>query len=94
METSLKTGFAQIFSCCPKNLSCPNFGGAAAPLARPARTPMSVSYGDFFHTLLINCCREILIFTTFLVGYFFTKTVISDKKKLCFYMQTRGKPFS
>ena len=38
METSLKTGFAQVFSCCPKNLSCPNFGGAAAPLApRPVR---------------------------------------------------------
>ena len=37
METSLKTGFAQIFSRCPKNLSCPKFGGAAAP---PARTPM------------------------------------------------------
>ena len=35
METSLKTGFAQIFSCCPKNLSCPNFGGVAAPLAPP-----------------------------------------------------------
>ena len=34
---SLKTGFAQIFSCCPK------FGGAAAPLAPPARTPMAVS---------------------------------------------------
>ena len=32
METSLKPGFAQIFSCCPKNLSCPKFGGAAAPL--------------------------------------------------------------
>ena len=43
METSLKTGFAQIFSCCPKNLSRPKFGGAAAPLAPPARTPMSVS---------------------------------------------------
>ena len=43
METSLKTGFAQIFSCCPKNLSCPNFGGAAATLAPPARTPMSMS---------------------------------------------------
>ena len=41
METSLKTGFAQVFSCCPKNLSCPNFGGAAAPLASPVRTPMS-----------------------------------------------------
>ena len=35
METSLKPGFAQIFSCCPKNLSCPKFGGAAAPLASP-----------------------------------------------------------
>ena len=43
METSLKTGFAQIFSCCPKNLSCPTFGGAAAPLAPPARTPMTLS---------------------------------------------------
>ena len=40
MKTSLKAGFAQIFSCCPKNLSCPKFEGAAAPLAPPARTPM------------------------------------------------------
>ena len=39
METSLKTGFAQIFSCCPKNLSCPNFGGAAVPLAPPRPGP-------------------------------------------------------
>ena len=32
-ETSLKPGFAQIFSCCPKNLSYPKSGGggAAAP---------------------------------------------------------------
>ena len=43
METSLKTGFAQIFSCCSKNLSRPKFGGAAAPLAPPARTPMANS---------------------------------------------------
>ena len=43
MQTSLKTGFAQIFSCRPKNLSCPKFGGAPAPLARPARTPMFLS---------------------------------------------------
>ena len=42
METALKTYFAQIFSCSSKNLSCPNFGGAAAPLAPPARTPMGV----------------------------------------------------
>ena len=27
METSLKTGFAQILSCCPKNVSCPKFRG-------------------------------------------------------------------
>ena len=43
MKTFLKAGFAQIFSCCPKKLSCPKFGGggAAAPLApsppRPVR---------------------------------------------------------
>ena len=42
METSLKPGFAQTFSCCPKNLSCPKLGGAAAPLAPPARTPMQM----------------------------------------------------
>ena len=48
METSLKTGFAQIFSCCPKNLSCPNFGGAAAPLAPPARTPMNSRVLGYF----------------------------------------------
>ena len=43
VQTSLKTGFAQIFSCRPKNLSCPKFGRAPAPLARPARTPMFLS---------------------------------------------------
>ena len=45
---SLKTGFAQIFSCCPKNLSCPKFGGPAAPLAPPG----SHAYGrlDFMQT--------------------------------------------
>ena len=31
METSLKTDFAQIFSRCPKNLSCPKFGGLQPP---------------------------------------------------------------
>ena len=46
METSLKTGFAQIFSCCPNNLSCPKFGGGGVgcspPRRPPARTPMYV----------------------------------------------------
>ena len=56
METSVKPGFAQIFSCCPKNLRCPKFGGgAAAPLAPPpARTPIE-TYGS---TLMI-LTREI-----------------------------------
>ena len=83
METSLKTGFAQIFSSCPKNLSCPN----SPP---PARTPMSLLRGLFPY--LAHCCREILIFTTFLVGYFFTKTVISNKKTL-FPYANQGKNF-
>ena len=47
METSLKTSFAQIFSCCPKDLSCPIWGGGGGggpppppPPPLPARTPM------------------------------------------------------
>ena len=44
LEMSLKTGFAQILSCCPKTLSCSKFGGggggAAAALVPPGRTPM------------------------------------------------------
>ena len=49
METSLKTDFAQIFSRCPKNLSCPKFGGAAAPLAPPARTPMGAEHSCVYN---------------------------------------------
>ena len=41
METSLKTGFAQVFYCCPKNLSCPNFGGGCSP----PRPPGPYAYG-------------------------------------------------
>ena len=44
METSLKTGFAQIFSCCPKNLSCPKFGRPAAPSPPPPRPPGPYTY--------------------------------------------------
>ena len=40
MEVSQKTDFAQIFSCYPKNPSCPKFGGTAAPVATPACMPM------------------------------------------------------
>ena len=59
METSLKTGFAQIFSCCPKNLSCPKFGGAAAPLAPLARTPMPL--GERSEHCLATKSREVFV---------------------------------
>ena len=56
METSLKTGFAQIFSCCPKNLRCPNFGGAAAPLAPP---PGPYAYENLYlPTISESSCRD------------------------------------
>ena len=54
MKTSLKAGFAQIFPCCPKNLSCPKFGGAAAPLAPPARAPMHVKEIESIDTISIT----------------------------------------
>ena len=48
METSLKTDFAQMFSRCPKNLSCPKFGGGGAtgPLAPPG--PYAYAYDAAF----------------------------------------------
>ena len=39
----LKTGFAQISSRCPKNLSCPNFGGGGCS---PPRLPGPYAYAD------------------------------------------------
>ena len=38
MKTSVKTDFAQIFSCCPKKMGARKFG-AAPPSSPPARTP-------------------------------------------------------
>ena len=50
MKTSLKTGFAQIFSCCPKKYELPKLwgggggGGGRPPPSPPppARTPMKI----------------------------------------------------
>ena len=63
METSLKTGFAQIFSCCPKNLSRPKFGGAAAPLAPPARTPMNPGCLDKNFAPCVSLCAQGYMYT-------------------------------
>ena len=63
METSLKTGFAQNFLQLPKKSELPKIwgGGAAAPLAPPARTPMWIIakvsqklYYDFIALLFLN----------------------------------------
>ena len=43
METSLRTGFAQIFSRCPKNLSCPKSGGGCSS----PRPPGPYAYGSW-----------------------------------------------
>ena len=51
MKTSLKTGFAQIFSSCPKKMGdCRKFGGGGAP--RPVR-PLNETKKDklFFKQL-------------------------------------------
>ena len=65
METSLKAGFAQIFSCCRKNLSCPKFGGAAASLTPPGQHAYALilikHYGSFILKLFLP-----LTFTVFL----------------------------
>ena len=64
MEMSLKTGFAQIFSFWPKNLSCPKFGGGSAdPLVPPARTPMRVAWNlavpVFISPIVWNMCENL-----------------------------------
>ena len=59
METSLKPGFAQIFSCCQKNLSCPNFGGGLQPPSPPpplARMPMNNDQHRFENTWPLSSC--------------------------------------
>ena len=50
METSLKTGFAQIFSCCPKNLSCPKFMGGL----QPPRPPGPYAYLSIYKSNLAD----------------------------------------
>ena len=39
MKTSVKTDFAQIFSCCPKKMGGSKIWGSPPPSSPPARTP-------------------------------------------------------
>ena len=56
METSLKSGFAQLFSCCPKIWVAPNFfwggGGDWSSPRPPARTTMEGIENSFFSSRL------------------------------------------
>ena len=45
---SLKTGFAQIFTRCPKNLSCPKFEGEGCSPPRPPPRPVRL-WVNVFH---------------------------------------------
>ena len=59
METSLKPGFVQIFSCCPKNLSCSKFlggGGLQAP-----SPPGTYAYG---YSLNLKHIKLVIVHTT------------------------------
>ena len=77
IETSLKPGFSQIFSCCPKNLSCPNIGGAAAPLAPPARTPMATYRFWAMSSLLASASFSAISFLK-LISSFLASASFSD----------------
>ena len=52
MKTSLKADIGQIFSCCLKNLGCPKFGGAAAPLAPPGPYAFGINRVRYIFHLL------------------------------------------
>ena len=77
METSLKTDFAQIFSRCPKNLSCPKFGGTAAPLAPPARTPTATYECDEFQSRIRTPCPRLSVidFNSYVVHVIIIRTL-------------------
>ena len=57
MKTSLKTGFAQIFSCCPQNTreleNLPGVGAAAPPSPHGLYAPLNETKKDklFFKQL-------------------------------------------
>ena len=53
METSLKTSFAQIFSCCP------NFGGGCSPPRPPGPYAYALSFN---RKIAINFILNVLAF--------------------------------
>ena len=53
MKTSLKTGFAQIFSCCPKKYELPKLWGGGG--CSPPRPPGPYAYGLICSGLHAQC---------------------------------------
>ena len=52
MKTSLKAGIGQIFSCCPKNLGCPKFGGGCSPPRPPGPYAFGINRVRYIFHLL------------------------------------------
>ena len=59
MKTSLKAGFAQIFSSCPKNLSCPKFG--------EARPPGPYAYGLIYVEIVLGIQNYLKIYDCYII---------------------------
>ena len=54
METSLKTGFAQIFLLLPQKSALPKlWGGCSPPRPPPVRTPMRIYTCQLFRSHLV-----------------------------------------
>ena len=70
METSLKTCFAQIFSRCPKNLSCPKFGGGGGGCI-PPRPPGPYAYVYFMTALKISFRKAVFARNICIYGFSF-----------------------
>ena len=91
METSLKTGFAHIFSCCPKKSELPTIWGGCSPPRPPlARTPMISDHP--------SKCQSQFSPSKYLVGNSCYKQLLGTKKvslgkvgrKTCWLMYRGG----
>ena len=79
METSLKTGFAQIFSCCPKILSCPKFWGGLQPPSPPR--PVRIWYLCIFNVVLLAIFFVFFFQSERPTHYQETHSTLSENKK-------------
>ena len=85
METSLKTGFAQIFSRCPKNLSCPKFGGGCSPPRPPGPYAYDHVVQKFENRKIYKLSNEVIFLAPFFVCFALFAFKLGATAKLCLY---------